>query len=71
MKKKLTITGALIGVLWGVGAMVVAYAKGPGHPGFSELIVQAIMIAVLAAPLALFGFLVGWFIDRIAARKKA
>ncbi len=62
MKKKFTVGGAIIGFLYGVGIMVYAFLKGPGRPGFFELLVQFGIVAVLTASTAILGFLIGWLV---------
>ena len=70
MKTKFTIAGALVGALVGIGVMLVAYVKGPGHPGFYEVLVQIAMVAALAVPTALMGFVIGWIVSLIVKKEE-
>ena len=70
MKKKLTIVGALVGCLCGIGAIIASYVESPGRPGFYEVLIQLLVALVLAAPVAGLGFLVGWFVDRFRAKNE-
>ena len=69
MKKRFTIGGAIVGFLYGGGAMVYAFIKGPGTPGIFELLVQAIIVGVFVLAGALAGLLVGWLVSLFARKK--
>lgn len=65
MKKRFTIGGAIVGLLYGVCAVGYAFFKAPGSPGIFELIVRAIIIAFSA----LLGFIVGSIVSVIFRKK--
>jgi hypothetical protein len=69
MKKRFTIGGAIIGLLYGGGVMVFAFIKAPGQPGILELMLQAIIVGVFVSAGALLGLLVGWVVS-LCIRKK-
>jgi hypothetical protein len=63
MKKKFTIGGAIIGLASGVGMMGYVFIKGPGSPGFHELLFQLAIVGVLTVVCALQGLFIGWIIS--------
>jgi len=70
MKKKFTIGGGLFGACFGIGVMAVAHAKAPGRPGTYELLVQVGVVAALVVVGAIQGFVAGWLVSFLGARRK-
>jgi hypothetical protein len=69
MKKKFTIGGAGIGLACGVGIMGYVFIKGPGRPGFHELLVQFGIVAVFAVFGAILGLIAGWVVSLVCSKK--
>jgi hypothetical protein len=69
MKRRFAIGGAVLGVAWGLYAIVAAYVAAPGGVGSFELIIQFVLFGVLATFGAVGGFIVGWLVDLVRRPK--
>ena len=69
MKKRFTVGGTIVGLLYGGGIMVVAFIKGPGTPGMFELLVQAAIVGVFVAAGAVAGFFLGCVVSFFVRKK--
>lgn len=56
-------------MLFSAGVSVYLVLKGPGTPGFYELLVHALIAGIFAAVGALLGLFVGWLVCLCVRRK--
>ena len=57
--RRFAVGGAILGLAWGLYALIMAYVATPGMIGPSELMVQLVILGVLAVCGAVAGFVVG------------
>jgi hypothetical protein len=69
MKKRFAVGGAVLGVGWGLYALVTAYMAAPGMPGPHELIIQLVLLGVPATFGAVGGFIAGWLVHLVLRKK--
>ncbi len=69
MRKRFAMGGAILGLAWGLYAVIMAYVAAPGGVGPAELMVQLVILGVLSVCGAVVGFLVGAVADLVSRKR--
>jgi hypothetical protein len=69
MKRRFALGGTVLGLLYGVGIMLWALVKGPGAPGWAEILGELVIVSVLGLGGAIAGLLLGTLVSVISRRR--